>query len=104
MMKTVESKPVSLEQVQEILEKRAKDSELEYEQSETLEYTKAFAKKGASKNAKEIRKACGKIDEETALKIADIAPKHPETLKAVLAKDKIMLTEEELASVLKLFE
>ncbi len=41
------------------------------------------------------------ITEEIAVKIIDIAPENPATLKTILAKDRIEISEEEAASILK---
>ena len=106
-MEIKSSKPLTLSEVNDILLKRKEEGELGYEQSHLSEYCEKFVKKdvkAAQKLAKELMKASNKINEETAVKIADIAPKKADTLKAILLKDKIELNEEELNEILKLLE
>ncbi len=100
-MNTTSSKAVSLAEAKKIMEKREKDGELGYEQQQALEYLKKFAKDGEEAKVKEIAKN-KKVPHETAVKIADIHPKKPETVKAILLKDRIDLSEEEIAEILKI--
>ena len=103
-MEVLSSKPVSLSEAKEIFEKRKKEEEeLGYEQQQTLEYSEKFAKHSA-KDAESLVKGLmknKKLNEETAIKIADIMPKNVETLKAILLKDKVELSEEELGEIHK---
>ncbi|MBI2079662.1 hypothetical protein HYT84_02770 [Candidatus Micrarchaeota archaeon] len=97
------SKAVSLAEVKEILKKREGSEELGYEQKQTVEYLDKFAdseKKDADKWMAELMKN-ERVTLETAVKIVDLKPKRIETLKAILTKDKVDLTEEEMSTVLK---
>ncbi|MBD3210435.1 RNA polymerase Rpb4 family protein [Candidatus Micrarchaeota archaeon] len=102
-MEVKSSKPVTLSKVKETLEKREKESELGYEQSQALEHAQKFSDIDGKKGEKLVEKLTQneKIPEEAALKIIDIMPKTPATLQSILARDKIELTEEELEAVLK---
>jgi len=100
-MDIVSSKPVTLEEAKETLETREKDGEFGYEQQQALEYLNKFAKKKEKETVKELIKN-KKITLEAAVKIAGLAPKSPQTLKAILLRDKIDLNEEEIAEILKL--
>ena len=97
------TKPVSLLEAKEILEKREKDGELGYEQSQALEHAKKFC----NMDSKKLQKVLGtltkneKVTDEIALKIIDVMPADSATIKAILAKDKIELSEEELNSIIK---
>jgi DNA-directed RNA polymerase subunit F len=105
-MKVVSSRPLSLAEVREIFEEKEKKEQLSYEQQQVLEHAKKFATESA-KEAKEIIKkleANKKLNEETIVKIVDIKPKKAETLKLILLKDKIELTDEEINEILKLFK
>lgn len=102
-MEIKSTKGVTLSEVKEILGKRGEESELGYEQSQALEHAEKFCKcdsKKAQKLLGDLTKN-GKISEEIALKILDIMPNDPATLKAILAKDKVELSEEELSQVVK---
>jgi len=101
-MKIIKSRPFSLPEAKELLEERKKDGELEYEPAQAAEHAEKFAHMKpteASKIVKELME--NGMDQDTAVKIADVSPKHPETLKAILVKNKIDMNDEELSAVLK---
>jgi DNA-directed RNA polymerase subunit F len=106
-MKTTSSEAVSLAEVKDALKKREKESEeLAYEQAQSLEHADKFSEVTPAKAKKlisEIRKN-EKIPEETAVKIVDIMPKHVSTLKAILIKDNVELSDEELEAIIKLLK
>lgn len=105
LMEIKSTKPKTLSEAKEIMEGREKDGELGYEQSQALEHAQKFCKSDSKKIEKllEKLKKNDKISEELALKIIDIAPSTPATLKAILAKDKIEMSEEELNDIVKEF-
>ena len=103
-MNITSSKPITLSEAKDILEKRKGEAELEYEQQQAFEHTEKFAtldSKTAKKLVIELMKN-EKLSIDAAIKIVDIMPKKPETLKAVLLKDKIDMTDEELNQILGL--
>jgi DNA-directed RNA polymerase subunit F len=102
-MKIIKTRPATLAEAKELLEERKKEMDLEYEQAQAFEHAEKFAKQkpsDAEKEAESLAKK-GKFDLETAVKLVDISPKHPETLKAVLARSKTELNEEEASEILK---
>lgn len=104
-MKTTSSNPVSVAEAKEMINKRIKDGELNYEQTLAIEHAEKFANgtsKALKKKAEDIVKKNEKVPMETAVKIVDIAPKTLSTIKAIMLKDKVELTDEELAEILKL--
>ena len=104
-MKIVSLNPVSVAEAKELITKRMKDGELNYEQTLASEHSEKFAN-GTSKSIKkkidEIVKKNEKIPLETAVKIIDIEPKTLSTLKLIMLKDKVDLSDEELSDILKL--
>lgn len=104
-MKILSSKPVSISEVKDILKKREKEGELGYEQQTSMEYSENFSKHSKSESEKLIKQLTknSKIDEETAIKIIDLSPKNADTLKSILIKDKIDLTDEEVTEIVKMF-
>ena len=102
-MEIKSSKPVSITEAKEILSKRSKEGELGYEQSQALESTEKFSKFKPDKAKKllETLKNNEKISEELATKILDICPDNPATLKAILVKDRVELSEEEINKIIK---
>lgn len=104
-MKIVSSRPVPMADVLEVLQVR-KDAgeELGYEQLNALEHATIFVKidrKKAEGMLKKVKAASPKIDEETAVKIVDVMPGSESALKAVLLKNKIEISEEEMKDVLR---
>lgn len=97
------SKPVTVSEASAIMQKRKEDGELGYEQTQALESSEKFAKlepEKAKKVAHEIASG-GKVSGELAAKIVDISPDNPATLKAILVKDKVELSDDEIAKILK---
>jgi len=97
------SKAVSMAEAKRLLSKRKEDGELGYEQSQALENCEKFsvteaqqAEKLADKLAKE-----GKVSRELAIKIIDIRPATIPSLKAIVSKDKVELSEEDANAILK---
>ncbi|MBU0527254.1 hypothetical protein KKE92_02130 [Candidatus Micrarchaeota archaeon] len=102
-MEVKSSKAVTVEYTEKVLSKREKDGELGYEQAQALEHAKKFNKEKNNKIEKTVETLTKheKITEEIAVKIIDIAPENPATLKTILAKDRIEISDEEAASILK---
>jgi DNA-directed RNA polymerase subunit F len=98
------SKAVTVSEAKEILTKRkGEQAELGYEQSQALEHAERFSKMDADKSRKLVEKIskAGKLSHEVAVKIVDIHPSTVASLRAILSKDKIELSEEDAAKVLK---
>jgi len=104
-MKVVESRPLTIPEAKELLEERAKDTELEYEQAQAAEHAQKFSHHkadAAPRLSKELIGKCDKLDPETAAKLVDISPKRLETLKAILIRKRIDVSDEEAAELLKM--
>lgn len=86
----VSEKPVSIIQVQELLEERKQDGELSFEQQNALDYAKKFSKLGV-KEAKKLQGELEKIEGATEMqivKLIDLMPKKEDEVKAILQQDK----------------
>ena len=92
-MEIKSSRPVSVSEAKEILTKRKEDGELGYEQMQAFENSERFAAPDSKKVERLVEsvKEIGKLSEETAIKIVDIRPDNPATLRAILVKDRIEL-------------
>ncbi|MBN2067783.1 MAG: DNA-directed RNA polymerase subunit F [Candidatus Diapherotrites archaeon] len=87
--KVLHQKPVSLNEVKQLLSDRKKEKDLSYEQDLTLKYAKRFTKlspANAEKLLEEVRKIVG-ISDAQASKIVDLLPEKKETLEMVFPKD-----------------
>jgi DNA-directed RNA polymerase subunit F len=102
-METKSSKPTSIVKAKEILSNRSKEGELGYEQTQALENAEKFSKFKPDGIKKLVEKLTNneKISEELATKIIDICPTDVSTLKAILVKDRIELSDEEINQIIK---
>lgn len=102
-MEIKSSKATSIADAKEILSKRKGEGELGYEQSQALDNCEKSAKLTVAKSSALAAKIAkiGKMNEEVAIKVVDIGPTSPATLRAILVKDKIEATEEDIAQILK---
>ena len=97
------SKAITVSEAKEILAKRKEDGELGYEQTQALENCEKYAKHEGEKARKLVDTLAkgGKINRDTAIKIVDVGPDNAATLRAILVKDRIELSEEEINEILK---
>ena len=97
---------LTLAEVKEILEgiklKRADEEELGYELRRAIRHADLFAK-GTAEESKRMVEELTKMEKmtlEIAIKIADIRPKTKDELRAIYAKERFTLSEEELDGIL----
>ncbi len=97
---------VSLAEVKNLLEKEEKKRELTYEQKLALEHAKHFAKLGLTKSKKMADElvTIDRITEPFAYKIVDILPMHPDEVRAIFAKERFTLEDDEIKKILKIVE
>ncbi|MEM2908917.1 MAG: hypothetical protein QW590_00550 [Candidatus Bilamarchaeaceae archaeon] len=100
-MKIIESKPIPASEAKELLEQRKKEGELNYEQTLALEHAERVYSDLKVKKISELMKKNEKITAEAAIKMIEVNPKTISTLKAILVKEKIELSEEELNEIMK---
>ncbi len=93
-------------EVKEILDQiklnRADEEELGYELRRAMRHAEIFAKGSAEESrliVEELMKL-EKMTSEIAIKIADIRPKTKDELRAIYAKERFTLSEEELDRIL----
>jgi len=95
---------VSIPEVKKVLESTQSGHELTYEQKLALEHATYSAKtdpKNALKLVEELRKN-ERITDSIAFKIVEIWPEHPDDVKAIFAKERFTLKEDEVEGILKL--
>jgi DNA-directed RNA polymerase subunit F len=97
---------VTLAEVKKILDeiklKRANEEELGYELRRAMRHAELFAK-GTAEESRHIVEELMKLEKmtpEIAIKIADIRPKTKDELRAIYAKERFTLSEEELNGIL----
>jgi DNA-directed RNA polymerase subunit F len=99
--------PVTLAEVKELLEgEQKKRAELTPEQKVSLDHATKMARLKASdavKLKKEIREL-GFVPELVAVKIADILPEYPEDVRALFAKERLILDKKQIDALLAAVE
>lgn len=103
-MKVLSTTPTSLSKVKEALGKRAEaGEELGYEQQNALEHAEEFAELDSKKTASlasKLRKEVPSLDEESAMKLAELQPSTPELVKSIALYSKAELSEEDITRIL----
>ena len=100
--KNNEVKPIPLAEVKNILKKVSKDrKELLYEQRIALEHAQKFAKLPVKKTNDMIKELKGLefLTETYAIKIADLLPETADDVKAIFAKERITLGENDIKKI-----
>jgi len=95
-------------EVREILDqirlKRADEEELGYELRRAIRHAELFSKGTAEESQAMVAELMKleKMNREIAVKIADIRPGTKDELRAIYAKERFTLSEEELNSILEI--
>lgn len=104
----VEGRPVTLAEVKALLERereRRTEEELTYEQKLSLDHATLFARlslEQARELADKLRGTSPKMNETHVVKIVDLAPLHPDDVRAIFAKDRIQLDQGEIDKIIEL--
>jgi DNA-directed RNA polymerase subunit F len=99
---------LTLAEVKEILdqirEKRSDEEELGYELRRAIRHADLFSKGSADENRALVAELMNleKMSLEIAVKIADIKPVNKDELRAIYAKERFTLSEEELDKILEI--
>ena len=99
---------LTLAEVKEILDqirlKRADEEELGYELRRAIRHAELFAKGTAEESQAMVAELMKleKMNKEIAVKIADVRPVTKDELRAIYAKERFTLSEEELNSILEI--
>ena len=99
---------LTLAEVKELLDeiklKRADEEELGYELRRAIRHAELFAH-GTAEESKRMVEELMKLEKmtsEIAIKIADIRPNTKDELRAIYAKERFTLSEEELNGILEI--
>jgi len=87
--KIIEQKPISMDQVKEMLTERKKEKDLSYEQDLTLAYAKKFAKltPAQAEKARKDFEAISGLGPELVVKLLDFLPDKKEIIELLLQKE-----------------
>lgn len=88
----------------QIREKRSDEEELGYELRRAIRHADLFSKGSADENRALVAELMNleKMSLEIAVKIADIKPVNKDELRAIYAKERFTLSEEELDNILEI--
>ena len=97
----IKEEEVTLPQVKKILTKRAKEGELSFQQSITLEHASTFSKMAPAVSAKLVERLIKKyeLSRSQAVQVVNIAPTSPEELRTILDARSTDLTDEQIIEI-----
>ena len=97
---------ISLPQVKKVLSKRAKEGELSFQQSITLEHANTFSKMPPAVATKVIEKLMKSynITRSLAVQVVNIAPVTPEEMRTILDARSSSVTDEQIAEIVDMIE
>lgn len=101
-MEMKSEKIVTSYEAKRILRKREKDSELNYEQKNTLDYLNKFRKK-AEKDIQGLIDELGKVEklqERHVVAIVEMMPRDDDDLRLLFANERIVLEDNEKQQIL----
>lgn len=97
-------RPVSVPEVLEILQAdQTRRAELAYEQKLALEHATTFSRVPAEK-ARELKaklREIPRVQEHHAVKLIDLAPTHPDDVRAIFARDRSPLEKDDIDKILE---
>ena len=102
-MKIEAEKVITNEEVKDILEARAKTTELKYEQKNSLDIIKRFSISKSEKLKKLVEelKQIPRLRERQIVEIANFLPEDKDDLRVILHKEYNSFTEEEINKILE---
>jgi DNA-directed RNA polymerase subunit F len=105
-MKVLKSQPVTMAEAKDVMVKREKEKELNYEQKVALEHLRKFTKLKSSDAKKFVEELSGilRMSPETVMQIVNIMPKTPDELRMIFTREKFSLKEDELKKILELIK
>lgn len=106
--KVLQEDLLTLAEVKEILDgirqKRAEEEELGYELRRAIRHAEIFSKGTAEESRALVAELLKleKMSPDIAVKIADVKPENKDELRAIYAKERFTLSEEELDGILEI--
>ena len=105
--KVLSEEPLTFAEVKEILEAMRASaaesgSEMRYEKRKVLSHVTKFAKMNAKRSRELVNELLkmDKMNEEIAVRIADLMPKSESEVRAIYAKERFSLSKEDIERIL----
>ena len=100
--KIVETDPITISEVKDMLEKFSETHELTYEQNLTLDHVGKFSKLDAESSAKLVEELLEIVKKKYAVRITDIMPEDLADLRLIFAKERVPIKKEDLEKILEI--
>jgi len=100
--KVVDTDPITIAEVKQMLEEISNSYELTYEQNLSLEHAKKFSKIDLEPAKKLVEELQNTIKKNQAIRIADIMPEDLMDLRLLFAKERGSFKKEELEKILEI--
>jgi DNA-directed RNA polymerase subunit F len=99
-----EGKPVLLAEVRKLLEEKTTEENRTYEQRLALQHAQQHVLTETDKGEDMVKDLVkiDRISEPIAVKIVDMMPEHPDDVRAIFAKERFLLTPEEIEKILSI--
>lgn len=100
--KTLDSEPIPLAKVKELLENFSMEYELNYEQNLTLDHVTKFNKLSLEESTKLIEELEEIVKHKHAVRIADLMPEDLSDLRLMFAKERVPIKKEDMEQILEI--
>lgn len=100
--KIVETDPIPISEVKDMLEKFSETHELTYEQNLTLDHVVKFSKLDSESSKKLVEELLDIVKKKYAVRITDIIPEDLADLRLIFAKERIPIKKEDLEKILEI--
>ena len=102
--KVIDTDPITISEVKEMLEELSKHYELTYEQNLALDHVTKFSKLDEESAKKLVEELSELIKKTQAIKIADIMPEDLADLRLIFAKERGSFKQEDMEKILEIVE
>ena len=100
--KVIETDPITISEVKEMLEERLESHELTYEQNLALDHVTKFAKLESDAALKLVDELAAIVKKIQAVKLADVMPQDMADMRLMFAKERGSHKNEELEQLLSI--
>lgn len=102
--KIIDTDPITIAEVKEILTELSEQYELTYEQNLALDHVTKFSKLDEEKAKKLVEELSETLKKTQAVKIADIMPEDMADLRLLFAKERGTYKKEDLEKILEIVD
>jgi len=100
--KVVETDPITISEVKNMLEEFSESHELTYEQNLTMDHVSKFSKLDTEPAEKLVGELLEIVKKKYAVRITDIMPEDLADLRLIFAKERVPIKKEDLEKILEI--